>query len=96
MIPYSLKRNIFEVMVKSITHYLLIVFIFQQLKSQISQIYQNGFNPFCDKTFHLFYLIDWFIYIKLFWRLLYTKDVLKHDSFYHVLKVNMNRFTMLT
>ena len=37
--------------------------IFQQLKSQISQIDQNGFNPFCDKTLHIkarliLYLLD--------------------------------------
>ena len=42
--------NIFKVMIKSITNVLIIFFIFQQLKSQISQIYQNGVNPFCDET----------------------------------------------
>ena len=31
----------------------IIFFIFQQLKSQISQIYQNGVNPFCDETLHI-------------------------------------------
>ena len=45
--------NIFEVMIKSITNFLIIFFIFQQLKSQISQIDQNGYNAFCDETLHL-------------------------------------------
>ena len=33
-------------MIKSITNFLIIFFIFQQLKSQISQIDQNGYNAF--------------------------------------------------
>ena len=41
-------------MIKSITNVLIIFFIFQQLKSQISKINQNGYNPFCDETLHLF------------------------------------------
>ena len=41
-------------MIKSITNFLIIFFIFQQLKSQISQIDQNGVKPFCDETLHLF------------------------------------------
>ena len=41
-------------MIKSITHFLIIFFIFMQLKSQISQIDQNGVNPFCDETLHIF------------------------------------------
>ena len=40
-------------MIKSITNFLIIFFIFQQLKSQISQIDQNGYNLFCDKTIHI-------------------------------------------
>ena len=40
-------------MIKSITNFLIIFFIFQQLESQISQIDQNGFNPFCDETLHI-------------------------------------------
>ena len=42
-------------MIKSITHFLIIFFIFQQLNSQISRIDQNGYtsNPFCDETLHL-------------------------------------------
>ena len=39
-------------MIKSITNFLIIFFIFQQLKSQISQIDQNGYNAFCDETIH--------------------------------------------
>ena len=38
-------------MIKSITNFLIIFFIFQQLKSQISQIDQNGYNPFAMKLF---------------------------------------------
>ena len=41
-------------MIKSITNFLIIFFIFQQLKSQISQIDQNGVNPFCDETLHMY------------------------------------------
>ena len=40
-------------MIKSIKNFLIIFFIFQQLESQISKIYQNGYNPFCDETLHL-------------------------------------------
>ena len=59
MIPSSsyIKVYISEVMIKSITNVLIIFFIFQQLKSQISQIDQNGYNPFCDKTLHIFQLL---------------------------------------
>ena len=46
-------------MVKSITHFLFIFFIFQQLKSKKkSQIYQNGYNPFCDETLHIQILLN--------------------------------------
>ena len=34
-------------MIKSITN------LFEQLKSQISQIDQNGVNPFCNETLHI-------------------------------------------
>ena len=46
-------KEYFEVMIKSITHFLIIFFIFQQLKSQISQIDQNGYNAFCDETLQI-------------------------------------------
>ena len=42
-------------MIKSITNFLIIFFIFQQLKSQISQIDQNGYNAFCDETLQVLY-----------------------------------------
>ena len=38
-------------MIKSITDFLIIFFIFQQLKSQIDQ---NGVKPFCDETLHIY------------------------------------------
>ena len=41
-------------MIKSITNFLIAFFIFQQLKSQISQIDQNGVNPFCDETLQMY------------------------------------------
>ena len=47
---------IFEVMIKNITKFLIMFYIFQQLKSQIDQ---NGVNPFCDETLQL--LIDFSI-----------------------------------
>ena len=41
-------------MIKSITNFLIIFFIFQQLQSQIiSQIDQNGYKPFCDETLQI-------------------------------------------
>ena len=40
-------------MTKSITNFLITFFIFQQLKSQISKIYQNGYNSFCDDTLQM-------------------------------------------
>ena len=63
----------FEVtcMIKSITNFLIIFFVFQQLKSQISQIDQNGYNPFCDETLHKYIFlanlparghIDWWVH----------------------------------
>ena len=48
-------------MIKSITNFLIIFFIFQQLKSQISQIDQNGYNAFCDETLQLFLFVLTFI-----------------------------------
>ena len=39
-------------MIKSITNFLIIFFIFQQLKSQIFQIDQIRYNAFCDETLH--------------------------------------------
>ena len=45
--------NILEVMIKSVKNFLIIFFIFQQLKSQIYQIDQNGVKPFCDETLHI-------------------------------------------
>ena len=41
-------------MIKSIKNFLTIFFIFQQLKSQISQIDQNGYNTFCDETLQIY------------------------------------------
>ena len=40
-------------MINSITNFLIVYFIFQQLKSRISQIDQNGYNPFCDETLQI-------------------------------------------
>ena len=40
-------------MIKSITNVLIIFSIYPQLKSQISQIDQNGVNPFCDENLNL-------------------------------------------
>ena len=40
-------------MIKSIPNFLIILFIFQQLKSQISSIDQYGVNPFCNETLHI-------------------------------------------
>ena len=45
-------------MIKSITHFLIIFFIFQQLISQISQIDQNGVKPFCDETLNMIFITD--------------------------------------
>ena len=45
-------------MIKSITNFLIIFFIFQQLKSQISKFDQNGYNPFCDETIHVISLLS--------------------------------------
>ena len=46
-------------MIKSITNFLIIFFIFQQLKSQISQIDQNGYNAFCDETLQIYIATDY-------------------------------------
>ena len=58
-------------MIKSITNFLIIFFIFQQLKSQISQIDQNGVKPFCDETLHIYlqlsiYLPNLYIYLSIY------------------------------
>ena len=44
-------------MIKNITNFLIIFFIFQQLQSQISQFDQNGVKPFCDETLHMLGLV---------------------------------------
>ena len=46
-------------MIKSSTNFLIIFFIFQLLKSLISQIDQNGYNPFCDETLHMYSYNCW-------------------------------------
>ena len=38
---------------KYYTFFCITFFVFQQLKSQISQIDQNGYNAFCDETLHI-------------------------------------------
>ena len=58
--------NILEVMIKSITNFLIIFFIFQQLKSQISQIDQNGVKPFCDETLHMLQILLIYIFTFFF------------------------------
>jgi len=45
-------------MTKSITNFFIIFFIIQQLKSQISQIDQNGYIAFCDETLHILPLLE--------------------------------------
>ena len=52
-------------MIKSITNFLIIFFIFQQLKAQISQIDQNGYNAFCDETLHIYVNSDNRCFIKV-------------------------------
>ena len=52
-------------MIESMLNFLIIFFIFQQLKSQISCIDQNGVNPFCDKTLHIYHFIG-FPFISYF------------------------------
>ena len=48
--------NIFEVMIKSLSKLGLIAifFTFQQLKSQLSQIDQNGVNPWYNETHQIY------------------------------------------
>ena len=63
-------------MIKSITNFLIILFIFRQLKSKIYQIDQNGYNPFCDETLH------WYVTIgKLFYNNSHTKCKSNKDRF---------------
>ena len=45
-------------MIKCITNFLIIFFIFQQLKSQISEMDQDGFNLFCDETLQMKSYVD--------------------------------------
>ena len=52
-LAHFIYRYIFEVMIRSIMNFLIILFIFQQRQSHISQIDQNGYNPFCDATLHI-------------------------------------------
>ena len=55
MIPFSLYIKVYfwsyDQKYCKFSYYFL--YIFQQLKSQISQIGQDGFNPFCDETLHI-------------------------------------------
>ena len=57
-------------MIKSITNFLIIFFIFQQLKSQISQIDQNGYNAFYDETLQILPLVQY-----IFWQFGYLHFV---------------------
>ena len=45
---------IFEVMIKNIRNVLIIFFILQQLKSQISQFDKNGLIGFCEQTLQMY------------------------------------------
>ena len=47
------QSHIFKLMIKSLTNFVTIFFIFWQLQSQITQIDINGYHPFCDETFHI-------------------------------------------
>ena len=51
------KRIFLKLWSEVLQIFFLNFFIFQQLKSQISQFDQNGVNPFCDETLHAFYAI---------------------------------------
>ena len=48
-----IARTIFEVMMKNMTHFLIIFFVFQQLQSQISKIDKNGYH-FLYLNFHMY------------------------------------------
>ena len=48
-------KGIIEYMIKSIKIILIIFFIFQLLQLQISQIDNNGYNPFRDETLQFYF-----------------------------------------
>ena len=66
-------------MIKSITNFLIICFIFQQLKSQISQIDQNGVNLFCDETLQIH------VYLRIKDKIVYTELVALAISFVYMI-----------
>ena len=89
---YIKEYKLFQVMIKSITNFLIIFFIFQQLKSQISQIDQNGYNAFCDETLHMLVQknlsVEYIMYKVLtllkpfkFWCSIYSEHQKKHYFF---------------
>ena len=45
-------------MIEYITHFLTILFLIHQLKSQISQIDQNGYITFYDESLKVFSIIQ--------------------------------------
>ena len=57
MIPSSLYIKVYiwsyDKKVSQIFLLFSLQMIFQQLKSQISEIDQNGYNPFCDETLQI-------------------------------------------
>ena len=65
--------------------FLLFCFIFQQIKSQISQIDQNGYNPFCNETLQVvFTFLDsfgmFFIHINLVSGIQISENYIKNTS----------------
>ena len=79
-------------MIKSITNFLIIFFIFQQLKSQISQIDQNGVKPFCDETLQMHHASK----TVLLWILMPHHITLYHTELLYMIHSTPNHITAHT
>ena len=78
----------FEVMIKTITNCHIIFFIFQQLRSQLYQIYQNGIDPFCDETLNPNKTV-------LFWRLFWMTPLEISDGVFGKIQIFSYTITKL-
>ena len=70
---------------------------FQQLKSQISQIDQNGFNPFCDKTLHMILMIMYSLWLTMRFLPCCLFDMcifILHSIMKHLAKYNVYMYTL--
>ena len=84
-LSHYILRIFLKLWSKVLQIFLLFCFIFQQIKSQISQIDQNGYNPFCNETLQVvFTFLDsfgmFFIHINLVSGIQISENYIRNTS----------------